>query len=408
MTERQQVNLRLERELVDALDVLATAEHVDRTEVARRILVEGVQRSRVERALKDYASGRVTAWRAARDADVSLYDMLDRIHEAGIPYELDPEDVAHFGRRTARVAEAREPYGSSRSLSDDDTGIDVLRERYRPDTVIILFVGESSPAQGTHFYRANSNLYRATRAAFAEVFGEDVVPTDEAFLRFFRDRGCWLVDLADAPVNRLPDTKRRAAVERGVERLAELIRQTEPDRIVAIKRDIAEPVRRAMSSAGADRVALVVLPFPVRQWKRQYEDQLKAVLEGENAAPNGRKDARSPSSPHAQRSAPPDAFRLLRSLVGRPLKTISHGKTNRVLQVQASRFLVATDDSPDGAWERVKIIQDAIDRLYQDGRLDVNKSSLRHRRTALVGAVLVEMPGVTVASMSPRVLVLAK
>jgi Uncharacterised protein family (UPF0175) len=305
MIERQQVNLRLERELVDALDDLARSEHVDRTELARRMLVEGVQRSRVERALKDYAHGRVTAWKAATDADISLYEMLDRIHEAGIPYELDSDDFARVdelrgtgsGSARSRVAERREGYGASPSTSDDETGIGALRERYRPEAVKTLFVGESSPAQGTHFYRANSNLFRATRAAFADALGDDAVPTGEAFLRYFRDQGCWLIDLADAPVNRLSDGERRETVEKGIGRLADLIRHTRPNRIVAVKRDIADPIRRAMDQAAADATPLLVLPFPVRQWTREYHDGLKTLLEESEAkgAPKAHKPRRRPA-----------------------------------------------------------------------------------------------------------------
>ena len=115
--------------------------------------------------------------------------MLDRIHERGIPYELDPEVLerldAQGGRHTtARVAEKATDY-----RSDADSGIDRLREQFKPERVTTLFVGESSPAQGTHFYRANSNLFRATRAAYASALGEDAVPTGEAFLRFFADQG---------------------------------------------------------------------------------------------------------------------------------------------------------------------------------------------------------------------------
>jgi hypothetical protein len=285
MIERQQVNLRLERELIDALDDLARAEHIDRTEVARRLLVDGVARSRVERALKDYADGRVTAWRAARDADISLYEMLDRIHEAGIPYELDPAVLERIdGRsnkavapeRDSRVAERREQYGGG---SDAGTGVDELRAMYRPTKVTTLFVGESSPAQGTHFYRANSNLFQATRAAFASAYGEDNVPTGEAFLRYFRDQGCWLVDIADAPVNRLPNGDRRAAVEQGVARLADLVRETRPAQVVAVKRDIADPVRRALALGDAEATLLAVLPFPVRQWTPRYIEALAGLLE---------------------------------------------------------------------------------------------------------------------------------
>jgi hypothetical protein len=280
MIERQQVNLRLERELVDALDAIATTENVDRTEIARRILVDGVRRSRVDRALRDYAGGRVTAWKAAGDAGVSLYEMLDRIHEAGIPYELDPADLERLAEpapMATRVGELSAPY-SGNAGADSESGIDELRERHRPAKVETLFVGESSPAQGTHFYRANSNLFRATRAAFALARGDDAVPSGEAFLRYFRDRGCWLVDLADEPVNRLPDAARRAVVERGVERLAELIGRERPRRIVVVKRDVGDYVRRAMAMAGVEDAPLTVLPFPVRQWTRHYQDGLAKML----------------------------------------------------------------------------------------------------------------------------------
>lgn len=294
MIERQQVNLRLERDLVDSLDDLARSEHVDRTEVARRILIEGVAKARLDRALRDYAAGNVTAWQASSDAGVSLYEMLDEIHEARIPYELDPDDLAGFaGARPGataaaqeRVAETNVDYGAGRSqrdgrgVAESQTEIADLRERYRPAKVRILFVGESSPAQGTHFYRANSNLYQATRAAFADALGDDIVPTGEAFLRFFRDQGCWLVDIADAPVNRMPDAERRRAVEQGVDGLAHTIRDTSPDRVVAVKRDIEEPVRRAIEQAGASDTPLLVLPFPVRQWRPRYVEGLASLLGG--------------------------------------------------------------------------------------------------------------------------------
>lgn len=275
MIDRQQVNLRLERELVDQLDDLARTEHVDRTEIARRILVTGVSEARIDRGLRDYAARRVTAWKAAGDAGVSLYEMLNRIHERGIPYELDPDDLTPLPRMTAAVRERPQSYGT---VTDTDASIAQLRERYKPNRVKTLFVGESSPAQGTHFYRANSNLYRATRAAFADALGTDVVPSGEAFLQFFSDKGAWLVDLADRPVNQLSALDRRTAVDAGVSVMAELIRTEHPERIIVVKRDIADAVRRAIGLAERDDVELVVLPFPVRQWGPVYQRELAAFL----------------------------------------------------------------------------------------------------------------------------------
>jgi len=72
---------------------------------------------------------------------------------------------------------------SSSALADAETDTNELRDAYRPRRVKSLFVGESSPAQGTHFYRADSNLFRATQAAFAEALGKEAVPSGEAFHR---------------------------------------------------------------------------------------------------------------------------------------------------------------------------------------------------------------------------------
>jgi hypothetical protein len=64
-----------------------------------------------------------------------------------------------------------------------------------------------------------------------------------------------------------------------------------------VKRDIADPIRGAIDLAAADATPLLVLPFPVRQWTRQYQDGLKAFLEESEhkAALKTRKPRRRPA-----------------------------------------------------------------------------------------------------------------
>lgn len=159
-----------------------------------------------------------------------------------------------------------------------DTDIGDLPGAYRPRRVKVLFVGESSPAQGTHFYRANSNLFRATQAAFAEALGSDVVASGEAFLRYFATKGFWLVDLTDRPVNQIAPRERRQAVEAGIPRLAELIRETRPKHVVVIKKDIATAVEEAIEQAPVKKPGLHVLRYPLRQWRAEYVRALAAFL----------------------------------------------------------------------------------------------------------------------------------
>jgi hypothetical protein len=68
----------------------------------------------------------------------------------------------------SRISEAA---GSYVTYGGDD---ETLRMRYRPEKIATLMVGESRPAGGTFFYRANSNLFYATRQAFQ--LGHGAVP----------------------------------------------------------------------------------------------------------------------------------------------------------------------------------------------------------------------------------------
>lgn len=286
--ERTQVNIRVERDLLTQLDEMARAAHLDRTEMARLILAEGLARRQVDSAVVEYRQGRVSASRAAELAGISIYEMLDRIHDEGIPYEVDPETIERVGallHDRAAAAESPAPDGTA-SVGDDGSGISELRQHFRPALVKGLFVGESSPAGGTHFYRANSNLFRMTRQAFAAALGEDRVPDGVRFLHFFRDEGWWLVDLADRPVNRLPGRPRRDAVDEGIDRLARLISETRPARIVVVKASIAAAVRRAAGAAGFAG-EILELPFPVRQWQTVFVRRLASMLDSSVTPPTG-------------------------------------------------------------------------------------------------------------------------
>lgn len=291
MNRRYQVNIRLDADLIGEIDRLAGEDAIDRSEMARRLLGTGLAARRMRRALDEYRAGNVTAWRAAEIAGVSLYEMLDRIHDQGVPYDLDPNVLDRVGAlagNPSAVHEAPASYGSVANTdipgtSDAASGIAELRTQFRPATVSILFVGESSPAGRTHFYRADSNLFRATRAAFASALGEEAVPHGPRFLRAFQDHGCWLVDLVDRPVDRLADAERRALVHGGIAALAETIAQIRPGHVVAVKSTIGDAVRQAMDAA-ASEADLLVLPFPVRQWRAVFVRELSSALERWTAA----------------------------------------------------------------------------------------------------------------------------
>jgi hypothetical protein len=293
---RTQMTLRIERDLLQAIDALAAERQIERTELARRLLTDGVARERLEGAVAAYAAGRTSMWDAASEADVTLYEMIDRVADAGVPYRIDPEVLDRKrrtgGRASTPMGGASVPGATSirgdleptHHETDENGGamdaaatIKARRDGYRPDRVRLLFVGESSPAGGTHFYLANSNLYRATRDGLAQGLSVGQAPTGDAFLAWFKALGCWLVDLAHEPVNRLPGAERKRLVRTGIPGLAETLRTIEPDRVVVVVSSIAADVREAAKAARFDERSIDVLPFPTRQWTAAYIEQLAGI-----------------------------------------------------------------------------------------------------------------------------------
>jgi hypothetical protein len=98
-----------------------------------------------------------------------------------------------------------------------------------------------------------------------------------------------------------------------------------------------------------------------------------------------------------------DAQRVLRSLVGRELRTVT-GRPNRVLRLEGNQAVVATGRSPAGKPVPVEWVQDALDRLEANGEVEISVDSVGHR-SAFVGAVLRELPDsqVVAGSSPPRI-----
>ena len=127
----------------------------------------------------------------------------------------------------------------------------------------ILFVGESPPASGRFFYRADSGLYRAVRDAFVQAL-PGIEKTD--FLASFQLLGCYLVDLCGLPVDRMEPGQRKRACQDGELRLCRLIMRLRPRIIVVVVRSIEANVNRARLRANWKGHHLV-LPYPGR-WLR--------------------------------------------------------------------------------------------------------------------------------------------
>jgi hypothetical protein len=94
------------------------------------------------------------------------------------------------------------------------------------------------------------------------------------------------------------------------------------------------------------------------------------------------------------------AREILRSLIGRDIETVT-GRPNRVLRLEGDQVVVATRRSPTGRRIPIAMVEHALDRLREEGRIEISVASLGYR-SAFVGAVLRQLPGAEVdRSKSP-------
>jgi len=155
--------------------------------------------------------------------------------------------------------------------------IESKRERYKPDEVRVLFIGESPPANGTFFYCENSNLARYTKEALEKVCGKFNSMAD--FLRLFKEKGCYLVDLCDEPVNNLGKSERNKRRNEGIENLSHILEKLKPKRIVVIMKAIKPYVKKALGTrASLFDIDKNTLPFPAQGHQKRYGEALANLV----------------------------------------------------------------------------------------------------------------------------------
>jgi len=81
-----------------------------------------------------------------------------------------------------------------------------IRQRYAPDKIKLLLIGESPPDSGEFFY-VKSNMTTYTSRAFKKAHGIKFIDNTE-FLKYFKDCGCFLDDLCHTPVDKSQNKER--------------------------------------------------------------------------------------------------------------------------------------------------------------------------------------------------------
>ena len=103
MKKEQMVGTRLPQELVRELEKIESAEQSDRSTTVRKLLYKAIGEWKLEHYARLYGDGKLTLARAAREAGVSLWEMMDYARQRTIPAQYDLEDF----ERDAKTVRSR-------------------------------------------------------------------------------------------------------------------------------------------------------------------------------------------------------------------------------------------------------------------------------------------------------------
>ena len=93
MKKEQMVGARLSPELVRELELIGDIEQSDRSTTVRRLLSQAIQQWKLEHYVRQYGDGKLTLARAARNAGVSMWEMMDYARARKVSAQYDIEDL---------------------------------------------------------------------------------------------------------------------------------------------------------------------------------------------------------------------------------------------------------------------------------------------------------------------------
>lgn len=79
--------------LAREIEALAREEHLDKSALIRRLLVEALQEKRKEKALGLYREGKVSMGKAASIAKISIWEFMDLVREKGLHIDYGGEEL---------------------------------------------------------------------------------------------------------------------------------------------------------------------------------------------------------------------------------------------------------------------------------------------------------------------------
>jgi len=87
------VTLRISNDVLEKIEEIAERERKERSEVIRELIKIGLRDKLIEDALKMYREGKVSMWRAAKMAGLSLWELIEILKERGVEIQYTIRDL---------------------------------------------------------------------------------------------------------------------------------------------------------------------------------------------------------------------------------------------------------------------------------------------------------------------------
>lgn len=93
--KEQMVGTRLPKSFIPDLEKIEQIEQSDRSTVLRKLLYRAIRDWKLEHYAQEYGQGRMTLARAAEEAGVSIWEMIDYARQRKIPAQYSLGDLEH-------------------------------------------------------------------------------------------------------------------------------------------------------------------------------------------------------------------------------------------------------------------------------------------------------------------------
>lgn len=155
--------------------------------------------------------------------------------------------------------------------------LEETRRQYQPKTTQIIFIEEAVQPGKVFFYRQNSNVFRAVKEAFTQVFGE--FKSNDEFLTFFKQNGCYVDYLCAGLINGLPPEVRQKTRTDGIKPLSGRLALHQPKVVITVMKVLENEVNQAVKLAGITSVEYQkAIPFPAHS-KTNADNCVKTLTE---------------------------------------------------------------------------------------------------------------------------------